>query len=382
MKIWSKAFLLLLLIPGWVLGSAGWKNARSDYSWSFPADHWARPGYRLEWWYFTGHLETVNHPQRRFSYQFTFFRIGLLPEPPESRSRWTAGNLILGHASVGDLLNGRHRFSELLYREIPLLGGFPSFPDPILAWSRAPAGTDDEWRLSWNGDRFAVSMRDDRQGFSFDLSTRPVKPLVLQGPGGYSRKGDDAGSQYYSFTRLATKGELSVDGETFRVEGESWMDKEFGSGSLGEDQVGWDWFGLQLDDGREIMLYLMRDPDGRIAYARGTRVSAAGEPAYLSPTAWQLRATDTWKSPETGARYPARWSLEIPGENLMLEINPEIADQENRSRITEGLYYWEGAVAISDPAGKRVGRGFVELTGYGDGGRPPYMTPHKRRNGK
>lgn len=371
MKIWSKAFLLLLLIPGWVLGSAGWKNARSDYSWSFPADHWARPGYRLEWWYFTGHLETVNHPQRRFSYQFTFFRIGLLPEPPESRSRWTAGNLILGHAAVGDLLNGGHRFSELLYREIPLLGGFPSFPDPLLAWSRAPAGTDGEWRLSWNGDRFTLSMRDDRQGFSFDLSTRPVKPLVLQGPGGYSRKGDDAGSQYYSFTRLATEGELSVDGETFRVEGESWMDKEFGSNQLAENQVGWDWFSLQLEDGREVMFYHLRNQAGATDFARGTVVSETGEVRYLKPEEWTIQSTQTWKSPESGTRYPSRWRITLVRENLELEIVPQLATQENRSRILSDLYYWEGAVTILGSSGQRLGQGYVELTGYGTGNLLP-----------
>ncbi len=144
------------------------------------------------------------------------------------------------------------------------------------------------------------------------------------------------------------------------------MDKEFGSNQLDERQVGWDWFSLQLDDGREVMLYLLRDAAGRTDFARGTVVSRAGEARYLTREAWTVHPGGTWKSPSTGAAYPARWVVEIPGEGLRLEVVPEMADQENRGRLS----YWEGAVSVRDAGGSRVGRGYVELTGYGTKNRP------------
>ena len=349
-----------------------WQPARRDYGWSFPQDHWARSGYRTEWWYFTGHLTSDEEPRQRFGYQFTFFRIGLLSELPELQSNWTTNNLIMGHAAITDLGSGRHLFSEVLYRTIPLLGGFGRYPDPVIAWSRAPAGTDGQWTLHWNGHAFDFSMRDEAQGISFQLTTRPAKHLVFQGPNGFSRKGEGptAASQYYSFTRLLTEGTLSIDGERVRVRGESWMDKEFGTDQLGADQVGWDWFSLQLQDGREIMLYFLRNERGEIDFARGTLVSQEGETRYLNPGEWSVRSTQTWKSPKTGATYPSRWIVELSGENLRIVIVPELADQENRSRLVKNLFYWEGAVRIETTEGGRIGRGYVELVGYGTRSRP------------
>lgn len=355
--------------------TAAWKAASPGYRWSFPADHWARAGYRLEWWYFTGHLGAVDQPDRRFGYQFTFFRIGLLPEWPDLRSGWTATDLIMGHAALGDLAAGRHHFSELVYRAVPLLGGFGEFPDPVLAWSRAPAGTDGDWSLRWNGAGFDLSMRDDLLGIGFDLITRPRKRLVFQGPGGFSRKAAaGAASQYYSFTRLATEGTVNIGGESFRVDGDSWMDKEFSTSHLAADQVGWDWFSLQLGDGREVMLYLVRDRAGGTDFASGTVVSPAGSPAYLTAADWRLRATGRWRSPETGSGYPSGWELDIPAEGLRLRITPVMEDQENRSRIVPDLHYWEGAVDLTGPAGEPLGRGYVELVGYGPNNTVPGLT--------
>ncbi len=369
--IFNRAFLCLCLFAG-ATHAEEWKAARPDYVWAFPQDHWAREGYRTEWWYFTGHLSAEGDSTRRFGYQFTFFRVGLLTGRPDLASDWAARDLIVGHAAVSDLTAGRHVFSEALYRAVPLLGGFNAYPDPLMAWSRGPAGTDGQWTLRWNGEAFDFEMRDEAQGAAFRLSTRPLKPPVFQGPNGYSRKGRGAtaASQYYSFTRLRTEGTLSLDGRQWRVRGESWMDKEFGSNQLGKDQVGWDWFSLQMDDGREVMLYLLRDGVGRVDYARGTLVTQAGEAKYLTPEAWRVRAVKTWKSPHTGAEYPARWVVELPGEGLRVEVAPELADQENRARLAGGLFYWEGAVSVKNSDGARVGRGYVELTGYGTKNRP------------
>ena len=371
----SKATLLLslLFVLPVIASELEWQAAQPEYSWSFPQDHWARSEYRNEWWYFTGHLSSRENPERRFGYQFTFFRIGLRPELPPLESQWATRDLIMGHAAISDLEGKRHIFSETLYRKVPFLGGFGSYPDALIAWSRAPAGTEGTWELHWNGEGFDFEMQDQVQGIAFQLSTHPLKPLVFQGPNGYSRKGEDSGaaSQYYSFTRLGTQGTLTVDGQTFQVEGESWMDKEFGSNQLAENQVGWDWFSLQLEDGREVMFYHLRNETGATDFARGTVVSESGEVRYLKPEDWRIQSTQTWKNPETGTQYPSRWRITLARENLEMEIVPQLAYQENRSRILADLYYWEGAVTVLDSSGERLGQGYVELTGYGTGNLLP-----------
>ena len=357
-----RAVLLALALT---LATDDWKVARPDYPWSFPRDHWAHEGYRTEWWYFTGFLG------ERFAYQFTFFRIGVLSERPDFSSSWTATSLVMGHAALTDLETKRHMFSEVLYREVPLLAGYDAYPAPRIGWSRAPAGTDDLWTLDWNGEGFDFAARDESEGFGFRLSTRPEKPLVFQGPGGFSRKGEgeEAASHYYSFTRLETEGVVDLGRERFQVEGESWMDKEFSSSQLGENQVGWDWFSLRLDDGRELMLYLMRSPNGAVDYANGTLVDAEGKAAYLHRSAFEVEVLDHWTSPETSARYPSEWRIRVAG--LDLRVRSAVPDQENRSRLPRGVFYWEGAVLIETSDGKPLGRGFVEMTGYGEGNRPP-----------
>ncbi len=362
------AFCLLATAPA--VHSGEWKAARPDYPWAFPRDHWARDGYKTEWWYFTGHL--TSEDGRRFGYQFTFFRVGMLPQRPSLASEWAAGNVIMGHAAIGDLESRRHHFSEVIYRITPLLGGFGQYPDTLIAWSRAPAGTDALWTLRWNGSGFDFAMTDSRQPMAFSLSTRPEKEMIFQGPNGFSRKGnaEAAASQYYSFTRLATTGEIRLGGERLAVTGRSWMDKEFGSNQLEAHQVGWDWFSLQLDDGREVMMYVLRDTTGAADYAGGTIVSASGQARYLAPEAFSIRATETWESPETDAVYPSRWEVALPAENLRMSIRPVMADQENHSALIRSMFYWEGAVEITGRDGKRIGQGYVELVGYGTGSRP------------
>ena len=362
---------LSVLVPAAL--TAGWRGAAPGYPWSFPRDHWAHPAFRTEWWYFTGSLEDSKNPARRYGYQFTLFRVGLLPEAPPVDSRWTARQLLMGHAAVGDFQSGRHTFSDLLYREIPLLAGFGVYPDPLLAWSRAPAGTEGRWELQWNGEAFDFRMRDDERGIAFDLATHPLKPLVFQGPGGYSMKGkpDSAASLYYSLTRLKTSGVLTLEGRTLTVTGESWMDKEFGTSQLQPQQVGWDWFGLRLADGRDLMLYVLRRKDGAADFRKGTLISPRGDATYLTGEQWSVRPTASWKSSATGAVYPARWELEIPTAGLRLTIVPRAQDQENVGRRSAALHYWEGAVSLLGPEGEPRGEGTVELTGYGENNRPP-----------
>jgi len=354
-----------------LLATPEWRVAVDDYPWSFPEDHWAHDGYRTEWWYFTGHLHTGDVSRPRFAYQFTFFRIGITEERPALDSAWVTSSAIMGHAAVTDLSTGRHVFSEVLHREIPLLAAFEEHPAERIGWSRAPAGTKALWWLDWSGEGFELSAADDRQGMSFRLTTRIDDAVVFQGPLGLSRKADseNAASQYYSFTRLPTEGTLTWDGERFDVRGTSWMDKEFSSSHLADHQAGWDWFSLRLDDGRDLMLYLMRASDGSVDFASGTLVDPTGSDrvVYLDEDDFEVSVLGHWSSPSTGARYPSRWRIRLDS-GLTLEVRAAVPDQENRSRLPGGVYYWEGAVEID---GRATGVGFVELTGYGEGNRPP-----------
>ena len=380
MKIYDLMTLVLrsALAAGLAAGLTGmsWQVAKPGYQWSFPRDHWAHPEYATEWWYFTGHLEDVDDPQRRFGYQFTVFRVGLVPpgeEPAADPSGWQTRQLLMGHAAIGDLSRKEHHFTDLLYREMPLLAGFGPPGDPLVAWSRGPAGTEEKWTLHWNGDGFDLEMHDTGRGMSLVLATRPARPMVFQGPGGLSPKGreEQAASHYYSFTRLETTGRLTLGETTWEVSGTSWMDREFASSQLSPGQVGWDWMGLQLDDGRDLMLYLLRDADGGIDFSSATLLSKTGEVRYLGREEWSLGVLSHRKSEKTGAEYPSRWQLAIPVENLTVEIVPIFLDQENVAERSANLHYWEGAVHILDARQRRVGRGYVELTGYGEGNRPP-----------
>jgi len=344
-----------------------WARAQPGYAWEFPRDHAAHRAYALEWWYLTGILHAEDGPGRTFGYQLTVFRIGLRPDRPLLASAWATDSLLLGHAAVTDVAGNAHRFADVLYREVPLLARFGAPGDPVLAWCRAPAGTDGTWSIVWNGAGFDVAAVDAHTRQAFHLRTRAEKPLVLHGQGGFSAKSRDAGSAslYYSYTRLTTEGTLSLDGHTFPVRGTSWMDKEFSTSSLGREQVGWDWLALRLTDGRDLMLYVLRRGDGEVDIAQGSLISPQGAVRALPATAWTLRATTHWH------RYPSRFQLDVPGEGIHVAVIPLVLDQENRGTLPGAPDYWEGAVRVEGGEGRAVGEGYVELTGYGQGNRPP-----------
>jgi predicted secreted hydrolase len=362
--------LVFYLLPA--LAHQDWRPVNSRFKWKFPEDHWAKREYRTEWWYLTGHLASAGREPRSFGYQFTFFRIGVAPKPLLLDSDWASGHMIMGHAAISELDKDRHWFSEVLYRENPYLGIFSVFPEPEIAWSLAPPGTRGRWYLRWNGKAFDCGALDQNQEFAFQLTSHPLKPLVFQGPGGVSPKSEDPilASLYYSFTRLQTSGTIETAGRTYQVTGESWMDREFSSNVLSEDQVGWDWFSLQLNDGTELMLFQLRDRMGRANFSWATLVSVDGEPTYLKAGDWRLVQSDRWESP-SGAVYPSRWTLSLPPPSSDLEIVPAFLDQENRSRLLPGLNYWEGAIEVIDTTGKPLGRGYAELTGYHESGQLP-----------
>ncbi len=355
-----------------------WQIAEVGYPWEFPRDDAIHRSYKTEWWYVTGHLfpEGAGNPaDKALAFQMTFFRVGLVPpDTPLPDSQWAARDLVMAHASVADPDQGSHRFSEVLRRASTLTGGFGAGTDSTLAWCQAPAGTDGTWRITRTDDGYRLEAADQKQGFRYDLTCRPVKPRVFHGEGGFSPKSADgqAGSLYFSFTRMEVRGTVTLDGREIPVRGQSWLDREIFSSSLAADQTGWDWVSLQLDDGRDLMLYRLRGPDGHTDFALGTLVDKDGNGRSLPAEAWSLKPLEHWTSPSTEAEYPVRWQLIVPGEGIDLVLDATMPQQENQSRRS-GVHYWEGAMT-AHPAGRpeeTVGRGFVELTGYGEGSRPP-----------
>jgi predicted secreted hydrolase len=336
--------------------AAGFERALKPRPFSFPRDHGPHEGFKQEWWYFTGNLRDPDG--RRFGYQLTFFRIGLSPAPPPRRSKWAAGQVYLAHFTLTDVSGGRFESFERADRAALDLAGAAS--PPFRVWL-------EDWRAASEGEAFLPLRLHAAEGRTgIDLFLSGGKPVVLQGNRGLSRKGPAPGdaSYYYSITRINTSGTVTADGKLFRVEGSSWLDREWSTSALAPGQVGWDWFGLQLDDGREIMYYRMRHGDGSADPAsRGTLVGPDGSTRPIDRSGVTLSAEETWRSPRTGVRYPARWRLEIPDEGLALEIVPRLPDQE----LAVSVRYWEGAVTVSGTSrGRGIGgEGYVELTGYG-----------------
>lgn len=362
--------------------SDGFLRASPEFRFEFPRDHFAHDGFKIEWWYFTGHVEGVGGSEsatRRFGYQFTIFRVGLAPNTPTSSSRFAANALIMGHAAITDLATGRHRFADVIVRASPLAGGFARYDDDSSRRiASCPArGVVKEWTLDWNGSGFDFAMAEPGpEGFEFSFVTTPepgaANAPLLQGENGFSRKtpSGDVASMYYSFPRLATKGELVVDGARFDVTGSSWMDHEISSDQLSESQVGWDWFSLKLDDGRDVMLYRLRGKTRTDDYLRGTVATRGADPRYLASDGIELKPLRWWTSDRTGSQYPIEWTVIVDGETWHVE--PMIDSAENVARTVPDLHYWEGPVRVLDASRQRVlGVGYVELTGYGENARLP-----------
>jgi predicted secreted hydrolase len=333
----------------------GWAQAISPREFRFPADHGAHEDYRIEWWYYTGNLET--RTGRRFGYQLTFFRTGVQKQP-ENPSRWAVRDLYTAHFAISDIQQEQHHFWQRNRR-----AGIDQ------------AGAETSRLYVWNGD-WKAELRGDTHELAASggdccirLELRPIKPLVLHGDGGLSRKGKLEGnaSYYYSFPRLDTSGTITVDGIDHEVRGNSWMDHEFSTSLLEEGQLGWDWFSIQLNNNTELMLYQMRLSDGAIdPYSSGTYVAENGDLTHLSVSDFHMQPTATWQSERTSAEYPVHWRIEIPRLDMVLRIEPVFEEQEMVTEATTGISYWEGSISVQGNHDQtRVqGSGYLEMTGY------------------
>ena len=366
-----------------------------------PADHGPHFDYQTEWWYYTGNVAAADG--RRFGFQLTFFRRGLSPGPPPEGPGLSSNQVYFAHFAITDVAAGRHTAAERFSRGAGGLAGASG--EPFAVWL-------EDWRASsrgegsgaapparvraseWRSARRSVERRRQhgaagraRRGvrsLSLDLELRATKPLVAHGDRGLSPKSDEPGnaSYYVGYTRMAARGRIgSADtaagpsGErAVDVTGEAWFDHEWSTSALGSGAVGWDWFSLQLDDGRELLHFQIRREDGGIEpVSGGTLVERDGRTRRLSRDDVRIEVLRRWTSPDTGATYPSRWRLAVPSEGLDLAVEPWLEAQEMRTSFV----YWEGAVRVSDaaapdsdagrrrPDGPRVtGHGYVELTGY------------------
>jgi predicted secreted hydrolase len=331
----------------------GFARADKPRTFTFPADHGPHPEFRNEWWYLTGNLDS--DAGRRFGFELTFFRFALTPSPQPSGSAWRTNQVYIAHLAVTDADGERFHVAQRYSRGALGLAGAEA--DALRVWI-------DDWRISASVGEDSWQLEADDEEFGVDLTVTALKAPVLNGVDGLSQKSADPGnaSYYYSITRLETAGTVRVGQREYQVSGLSWLDREWSTSALAADQVGWDWFALQFDDGSELMFYQLRGTAGSAdPSSAGTFVDAEGETSHLNVGDIRISVLDTWSSPEGGA-YPARWQLLVPRVDLDVIVTPILADQE----LFTTVRYWEGAVDVEGTrdAVALGGRGYVELTGY------------------
>jgi predicted secreted hydrolase len=333
-------------------------RAIEPYDWQFPADFGAHPDFLTEWWYYTGNLSTDEG--RRFGFQFTIFRRAINPADVASESEWRTGQVYLVHFTVSDIGGGEFYHAERYSRGGAGLAGATTDPR-YRVWVEdwAIEAQDDEARFT--------QITADAGDFAVDLALEQIKPPALQGDGGLSPKSAEIGnaSYYYTLSRLPAQGTIRIGDAVYQVSGNAWKDHEFSTSALGGNALGWDWFGLQFGDGRELMIGKIRLVDGGKEPAfGGLMVFEDGSTQYLPSDTFTITANDTWTSPHTGATYPSGWTISIDdigdGSSLTFDVTPLMRDQELHSG---DIAYWEGAVELSGPVS---GYGYAELTGYVD----------------
>jgi predicted secreted hydrolase len=339
---------------------SGYARAVEPRDWQFPRDFGPNPEFLTEWWYYTGNIGTEDG--RRFGYQFTIFRRSITPTAADG-GEWRTNQLYMAHLGLSDVEGGRFFHQERFSRGSAGLAGAQSEP-LYRVWL-------EDWEVvALDADAQQTQIRahfdDDGTRVALDFTLDQAKPPALQGVDGLSAKSGEIGnaSYYYSLTRLLTSGTITIGGEQFAVTGASWKDHEFSTSALGSDALGWDWFGLQLDDNRELMIGQIRlISGGRDPYFGGLLVNPDGTTRYLPPEDFTIEATGSWTSPHTGAIYPSGWRIAVQmpdGGTLDLVATPQLLDQELHGG---GIAYWEGTVRLS---GDATGYGYAELTGYVD----------------
>lgn len=352
---WGMKWWVLVLICLVEIASADWRVALPGWRYRFPEDHASHAGFKTEWWYFTGNLKSAEG--REFGYQLTFFRQGVRePGSGPVRSRFVVDDMKFAHFAVSDITNSRFHHFQSISR-----GAF------------GEAGFDDGARIAWIQDwvcertgtnNFRLKASED--GVAIDLQLTAEKEPVIHGRTGVSQKAEGEGraSHYYSLTRLATRGVVTVDGKPHEVSGTTWFDHEWATNQLAEHQKGWDWFSLHFVDGTELMIFQIRTEDGRSdPHSAGTFVFEDGTDVQIGQAGFSLEPVGWWRSAKTAANYPVEWRISVPALELSLDIKARFPGQE---LAAEPFAYWEGAVrATGTRGGKEVEAvGYLEMTGY------------------
>ena len=345
--------VLALACTPTVWAQSSFKRATTPWPWQFPRDHGSHPEFQTEWWYFTGALQTVQGAT--FGYELTFFRFALRAESVRTSSSWRTRDLILAHFAITDVEGQKFHLEENLQRAAAGLAGADE--TSLHVWMN-------DWRAKSSGkDIDLVAGTQNR----VQLQLRQKQDPILHGDQGLSWKSDDRqhASHYYSMPRLDTRGTLWWEGQQLEVTGTTWMDHEFFSDEILAQGAGWDWFSCRLEDGRDLMLYLLRYPDGS-TYRSGTLVESSGAYRALDVTDMTLQPLRSWVSPVTDTEYPVAWSLTLPNESITLQVEARVDQQEVLATETVGFAYWEGLSrftgSIHDVPVQ--GQGYVELTGY------------------
>jgi predicted secreted hydrolase len=342
--------------------TTGYRRADSVRDFQFPADHGPHPGFKNEWWYVTGNLQGEDGTP--YGYELTIFRSAMTPPSDSansaaSGSSWRTNQFYMAHFALTDGGREVFRSAERFARGGAGLAGAQA--EPFRVWL-------EDWSMQSVGpDTFPLRLRAQSEDIGIDLQVTPEKPKVLQGDRGLSQKGPGSGnaSYYYSYTRLATEGTVVAGGDSVRIDGSSWLDREWSTSALGPDQEGWDWFALQLEDGRDLMYYQLRNDDGSPSrFSEGVLVGPDGTSQPIERSDVSLEVLDTWTTPDGRRTYPVAWRLRVPEADLDLRVEALLPNQE----LDVSVRYWEGAVRVE---GSATGRGYVELTGYGDGPAAP-----------
>jgi predicted secreted hydrolase len=327
-----------------------YRVAVPGYRYQFPRDHFSHPEFRTEWWYYTGNVRT--REGHHFGFELVFFREGQDRKPADNLSAWRVDDLYLAHLALTDIDASRFRYFKRLNRAGPGIAGI-SFDDGRI-WNG-------NWQVRWDKASDVQTLTALADGVTFTLRLTPRKPLVINGENGVSQKAAGAGkaSYYVSFPRLAVEGTLNGR----EVTGAAWMDHEWFTYQMDAAQQGWDWFSVQLANGADLMLFDLRRTDGSAdPYSSGTFIAPDGRATHLKRADFELHPLEYWTSPKTGARYPVKWRISVPGMGIALECEAAVANQELVSEDETGPTYWEGAVTYS---GSANGVGYLEMTGYG-----------------
>ncbi len=356
--------LLLSLGAGFGTGALNAANL-SPRGLLFPADFGAHPQQRIEWWYLTGHLRDSAGPapaeesaQPRFGFQVTFFR-SRTPVDPAHPSRFAASQLLFAHVALTDLANQRMRHDQRIARTGFAIAEFSTSDTKLNLRDWSLVRSDSE-----RANRYDARVHSAAAGFALQLSCTTTQAVLLQGNQGWSRKGPrpEQASLYYSQPQLTVEGRLQLDSRELAVQGRAWLDHEWSDALLDAQAVGWDWIGMNLHDGSALTAFRLRRADGSALYAGGSFRAPGGAAKIETAESVKFTPKREWTSPHSAASYPVHWAVETSSGRF--EVRALLDDQELDSRASTGAIYWEGLSELLDASGRRIGLGYLEMTGY------------------